>query len=154
QKYGKDGAYQKITHYGDDFMHDDEMAWAACELFLATGEEAFHQYLLNAFKPQDDTTRRWGWWRLYESYGRAIRSYAFAAKTGRLKSTQLAPLFQRASEAEVLAAADDQLDWSHKSAYGTSFPTETKRFRGGGWYFSLDQAFDLAVACALDHPRL
>ena len=35
---GKDGAYQRITHYGDEFMHDDELAWAAAELFLATGE--------------------------------------------------------------------------------------------------------------------
>ena len=40
-KYGKDGAYQKITHYGDDFMHDDELAWAACEMFLATGDPHF-----------------------------------------------------------------------------------------------------------------
>src|SRR5206468_7575147 len=31
-KFGKDGAYQKLTHYGDTFMHDDELAWAACEM--------------------------------------------------------------------------------------------------------------------------
>src|SRR5207249_5711991 len=40
-KFGKDGAYQKITHYGDYFLHDDELAWAACELFLATGDTAY-----------------------------------------------------------------------------------------------------------------
>ena len=28
-KNGKAGAYQKITHYGDDFTHNDELAWAA-----------------------------------------------------------------------------------------------------------------------------
>src|SRR5205085_1180837 len=28
-KHGKLGSYQKITHYGDNFMHDDELAWAA-----------------------------------------------------------------------------------------------------------------------------
>jgi hypothetical protein len=39
-RHGRDGAYQKLTHYGDDFMHDDELAWAACELYLATGESA------------------------------------------------------------------------------------------------------------------
>ena len=60
--------------------------------------------------------------------------------------------FLRSCETELIACADDQLRWSQQSAYGTSFPTETKRFRGGGWYFSLDQAFDLAAACALDHP--
>ncbi len=151
-KYGNEGAYQKITHYGDDFMHDDELAWAATEMFLATGSDAFQKKLLASFKPNSDEIRRWGWWRLYEGYGRAIRSYALAIKSGKAKASQLDQLFLRACEAEVIAAADDQLRWSRQSAYGTSFPTETKRFRGGGWYFSLDQAFDLAAACALDHP--
>ena len=151
-KYGRDGSYQKLTHYGDDFIHDDEIAWAACELFLATGTNAFHQQLLTSFNPADANTRRWGWWRLYESYGRAIRSYAFAARTGRIPREKLDAPFLRGCEAELLAAADDQLQWAQQSAYGTSFPTETKRFRGGGWYFSMDQAFDLAAASALDHP--
>ncbi len=151
-QFGRDGAYQKLTHYGDDFMHDDELAWAACELFLATGDETFHKKLIEGFDPADANTRRWGWWRLYESYGRAIRSYAFAAKTGRVRRDQLDPAFLSRCEAEILACADDQLRWAQESAYGTSFPTETKRFRGGGWYFSMDQAFDLAIASALDHP--
>ena len=151
-KYGNEGAYQRITHYGDDFMHDDELAWAACELFLATGDETFHKKLLASFQPGEDRTRRWGWWRLYEGYGRAIRSYALAVKSGKARPGQLEQAFLRACEAEVVGAADDQLRWSQQSAYGTSFPTETKRYRGGGWYFSLDQAFDLAVASALDHP--
>ena len=151
-KFGNEGAYQKITHYGDDFMHDDEVAWAACELFLATGDESYHKQLLTSFQPSEDRIRRWGWWRLYEGYGRAIRSYALAVKSGKAKRGQLDPAFLRGCEAEIVAAADDQLRWSQQSAYGTSFPTETKRFRGGGWYFSLDQAFDLAVASALDHP--
>jgi hypothetical protein len=153
KKHGRDGAYQKLTHYGDEFMHDDELAWAACELYLATGDAALHERFRKSFDPADARTRRWGWWRLYESYGRAIRSYAFAAKTGRAKSEQLDPLLLRRCESELIAAADDQLRWARQSAYGTSFPTETKRFRGGGWYFSLDQAFDLAVASALEHPE-
>ena len=64
-KYGKDGAYQKITHYGDEFMHDDELAWAACELFLATGDQAYHDKLLEWLNPSDPGTRLWGWWRMY-----------------------------------------------------------------------------------------
>jgi hypothetical protein len=153
-KYGRDGAYQKITHYGDDFMHNDEIAWAACELFLATGDIAYHKRLISAFDPADADTRRWGWWRLYESYGRAIRSYAFAAKSGRMKREQLDQSFLRRCEIEVTAAANDQLRWAQESAYGTSFPTETKRMRGGGWYFSMDQAFDLAAAFAMDQPPM
>jgi Glycosyl hydrolase family 9/Cellulase N-terminal ig-like domain len=153
-KYGRDGAYQKLTHYGDDFMHDDELAWAACELFLATGEDAYQQKLIAWLNPSDPATRRWGWWRLYESYGRAIRSYVFGPRTGRIALDRLNPLFLAKCEAELLAGANDQLRWAQQSAYGTSFPTETKRVGGGGWYFSLDQAFDLAVASALDQPVL
>ena len=42
-KYGKNGAYQKITNYGDDFADQDELAWAACEMYLATGDPAIQQ---------------------------------------------------------------------------------------------------------------
>ncbi len=153
-KFGNDGAYQKITHYGDDFMHNDELAWAAGELFLATGDESYHKKLLALFKPKDESTRRWGWWRLYEGYGRVIRSYALALKSGRTTADHLNQLFEEACQAEVIAGANDQLKWSQQCAYGTSFPAETKRFRTGGWYFSLDQAFDLAAASALDQPIL
>src|SRR4030095_5779788 len=45
-RFGKDGAYQKITHYGDEFMHDDELAWAACEMYLATTNAAYQQKLI------------------------------------------------------------------------------------------------------------
>ncbi|HEX2751473.1 MAG TPA: glycoside hydrolase family 9 protein, partial [Verrucomicrobiales bacterium] len=50
-KHGRDGSYQKITHYGDTFMHDDELAWAAAEMFLATGDESIHQKLVAEFDP-------------------------------------------------------------------------------------------------------
>lgn len=151
-KFGKDGAYQKITHYGNEFMHDDELAWAACELFLATGDEQVHNKLMEWLKPSDPETRRWGWWRLYDAYGCATRSYAFAARTGRLRRDQLNPLFLEDCEKEIAAAGEDQLRWAQDSAYGTSFPGETKRTLNGGWYFSSDAAFDLAVACQLDYP--
>jgi hypothetical protein len=151
-KYGRDGAYQKITHYGDEFMHDDELAWAACELFLATGDPAYHKQLQAWFDPANGDTRRWGWWRLYDSWGCAIRSYAFAARTGRLKREQLNPLLLDQCEREIAAAGEDQLRRARQSAYGTSFPEETKRTLSAGWYFSSDAAFDLAVACQIDYP--
>jgi hypothetical protein len=153
-RHGKDGAYQKLTHYGDEFMHDDELAWAACEMFLATGRDAYHRKLTEWFNPADPRTSKWGWWRLYEGYGCATRSYAFAAKTGRIKREQLDPVYLRRCEDEVIKCAEDQLRWSGDSAYGTSFPTENKRFRNVGWYFSLDRAFDLATAYCLDHPAM
>lgn len=152
-KYGKDGAYQKITHYGNEFMHDDELAWAACELFLATGEPVFQQKLLQWLNPADPAERRWGWWRLYDAYGCAIRSYAFAVKSGKVRQDQLNRMLLEECQAEIAADGEDQLKRASDSAYGTSFPAETKRVGSAGWFFSSDAAFGLAVAYQLDYPE-
>lgn len=151
-RHGRDGAYQKITHYGDTFMHDDELAWAATEMFLATGSPEIHARLREWFDPSDPRTRRYTWQRLFEGYGCAARSYAFAARTGRIPGSALDPGLLSKCERELRAGAVDQLTWARNCAYGTSFPTESKRFRAAGWYFPMEQAFDLAAGYALD-PR-
>ena len=151
-RYGRDGSYQKITHYGDTFMHDDEVAWAAAELFLATGESKYHDELRSHFDPADKETMHWGWERLFDSYGCAIRSYAFGAKSGRVTDQQLDPAYLAKCRTEIIAGGDDHVSWATDSAYGTSFPIESKRFRTAGWYFSTAQAFDIAVAEVLN-PR-
>ncbi|HEY2329658.1 MAG TPA: glycoside hydrolase family 9 protein [Verrucomicrobiae bacterium] len=155
-RFGLAGSYQKLIHYGDEFTHNDELAWAACELYLATGDPQYQQALFQMLPdPTNPNTFRWSWWRMYACYGNAIRSYAFAARSGRLSASQLDSNYLAKCETEIIAAAQDQLNWSQQSAYGTSFPTQTKQVRSGGWYFSVDQAFDLAVASALDdYPPL
>src|SRR5262249_40034717 len=61
-KHGKAGAYQKLTHYGDNFRHDDELAWAACELFVATGEAQYRDKLFAWYPdPGNGDTHQWGW---------------------------------------------------------------------------------------------
>ena len=152
KRYGNDGAYQKITHYGDEFMHDDELAWATCEMFIATGDRSLHSRLIGLFNPNDARIRKWSWWRLYEAYGCAIRSYAFASKAGKLSKSDLDLGFFSKCENEISAAGEDQYRRAENCAYGTSFPKETKRVRSAGWYFSCDPAFDLAVAYELDYP--
>jgi hypothetical protein len=149
-KYGKNGIYQKITHYGDTFADQDELAWAACEMFIATGDQGIHSTLKSWFDPSDSRTYRWGWWHMAECYGNAIRSYAFAARSGKLPASALDSAYLAKCQAEVIAAGDMQLDFSTKSAYGTSFPTETKAVQGAGWYFSQDQAYDMTVAYQLN----
>jgi hypothetical protein len=147
-KFGKTGAYQKITHYGDNFMHDDELAWAAVEMYLATGEAQYAAKIKEYFPdPTDPNTYRWGWWRMYESYGNAARSYAFATKSGRSASLDAAYLAK--CEQVIVAAGDDSLRWTKESAYPTAFPDATKRMQAAGWYFSLDSAMDMAVAYQL-----
>jgi hypothetical protein len=144
--HGKDGAYQKLTHYGDVFMHDDELAWAACEMFVATGDPIYQRQLLAWYDPESGATRRWTWWRLFEGYGCAARDFAFAARTGRLRADQLDAGFLRSCEAEILAAGNDALERSSHSAYGTALDIQSKRSGVAGWYFSTDRAFDLATA--------
>ncbi len=149
-KYGKNGIYQKITHYGDNFADQDELAWAACEMFIATGDQGIHNTLKSWFDPSDSKTWRWGWWHMAECYGNAVRSYAFAAKSGKLPASALDPAYLTKCQNEVIAGGDMELGFSQASAYGTSFPTQTKAVQGAGWYFSQDQAFDMTVAYQLN----
>jgi len=86
-----------------------------------------------------------------ESYGAAIRSYAFAIQSGRIASTnQLDPTFLAKCQAQVAQAGNDVLNWTQQSAYGTAFPSATKAVNSAGWYFSTDQAFDMIVAYQLN----
>lgn len=153
QRHGVEGAYQKISHYGDVFQDADETAWAATELYLATGEEKYHDYLLKNFNPADRKTQRWGWVRLYEGYGNAIRSYAFSEKTGRLPDRMLDKQHLERSVEQITAAGRDQADFAIGNAYGISFPFETKRFKTAGWFLAMDTAYDMVVAGQLNDDQ-
>jgi hypothetical protein len=149
--HGKAGAYQRLTHYGDQFGHDDELAWAACELFVATGEPEYARALREWFpNPGDRSTFQWGEVHAAFSYGNALRSYAFAARSGRRKPEELDAIYLGKCELELRRAGDDALRRSQQSAYGTSLPDSAKRRLSVGWYFASDQAFDLTVAYQLD----
>ena len=145
-KSGRDGAYQKLTHYGDTFLHDDELAWAATEMFLATGAAAIHARLIAEFDPAARDNKKWTWVRMVESFGCAIRSYAFAERSGRMVKARLDAAHAGKCVAELTAHAEDQVRYAKSSAYGTSFPEVTKRFRTAGWYFSDDAVFDILTA--------
>jgi hypothetical protein len=149
-RYGKDGSYQKITHYGHQFLHDDELAWAAAALFAATGDSKYEQKLFEFLpNPNDPNTRRWTWWKLFEGYGCAIRTYAFAARSGRLPESRLNLSYLDKCESEIIVAGDDHTRFSRQSSYGTSFPSENKSQGNAGWYFSSERAFDVTVAFQL-----
>ncbi len=151
-KYGHDRCYQKLTHYGDFADDQDEIAWASVEIYLATGDEKVHQKLVDEFDPSDKKTWRWGWWSLFESFGCAARSYAFAEKTGRVTHDKLNPALFDKCNRELLARAHDCARDERNSAYGVSFPTPSKKFKNGGWFFPSDVAFDITVGYQLD-PR-
>jgi hypothetical protein len=146
-RLGPDGGYQKIQHFGDAFTDHDELAWAACELYLATGEAQYESNLFAWFPdPTDPATFHWGWQRMAFCYGNAIRDYAFAIRSGRLTSGQINPDYLARCINVITNYGNDLLGWSQDNAYGSSYPDLSKAYRSGGWYFSSEQAFDLAVA--------
>lgn len=148
--HGQDGSYQKFYAYGDAFGHKDELSWAAAELYLATGDVEYSDRLKAWFPdPSDPATITWGWWRLSESYGNAIRSYAFGARSGRIDASKLDAAYVAKCEEQIALAADDQRRWAAHDAYGTSFPEPSKAFKTAGWYFSVNQAFDVVAAHVL-----
>lgn len=146
-RFGIDGSYQKVQHFDDDFTAHDELAWAACELFLATGNPQYQSNLFAWFPdPADPATFRWGWQRMAVCYGNAIRDYAFAVSSGRLAASRINQDYLARCINVITNAGNDMLGWSQDNAYGTSFPDLNKAYRSGGWYFSAEQAFDLVVA--------
>jgi hypothetical protein len=149
--HGLSGAYQKIQHFGDEFTDRDELAWAACELYLATGDPKYQAKLMEWFPdPTDPATFRYATFRMAANYGNVIRDYAFAVRSGRLTSTQIQTNYLVKCLNVITNCAEDTLTWSKDNAYGSSFPLLTKNYRGGGWYFSMEQAFDLVVAYQLN----
>jgi hypothetical protein len=146
-RFGLEGSYQKVQHFDDDFTHHDELSWAACELFLATGNTNFQAKLFEWFpNPADPATFRWGWQRMGVCFGNVIRDYAFAASAGRLGPAQVQQDYLAKCIDVITNCGNDVLNWSRDNAYGTSFPDLTKAYRGGGWYFSAEQAFNMVVA--------
>ena len=146
-RFGLAGSYQKVQHFDDDFTHMDELAWAACELYLATTNAQYQSKLFEWFPdPTDYNTFHWGWVRMYACYGNAVRDYAFAASSGRLNSSQIQQTYLAKCINVITNGGNDILSYSRDNAYGSSFPNLTKAYRGGGWYFSTEQAFDMVVA--------
>ncbi|MFT4548639.1 MAG: hypothetical protein ACI9MB_002592, partial [Verrucomicrobiales bacterium] len=146
--HGHDGAYQRVSHYGDVFMDRDEIIWAATELYLATKNGKYHEFLLDNYKPDASETRKWGWQRLFEGYGAAARSYAYAKLSNRAGVTDLDPGHFRACQQEVWGWGQEMARYSDQSAYGLSFPGESKAFKAAGWYFPISDTLDLVAASA------
>lgn len=144
--HGKDGSYQKLTHYGNVFLHDDELAWAAAAMFAATGDPVCQQKLIEWYDPASPDTLHWGWWHLYEGYGCAARSYAFAPRVGKRQLAEMDAAYLAKMETEILTAGTRVRQRTGDTAYATTFDSASKRYRTAGWYFSSDRAFDATVA--------
>lgn len=149
QTYGKSGSYQKLTHYGDLFTHDDELAWAAASMFVATGDPLCQQKFIEWYNPQAQETVRWGWWYLFEGYGCAARDYSFAVSSGKRTLAEMDATQFAKAQAMIKTAGDAIATRSLQNAYGTCLDDASKRFMTSGWFFSGDRAFDITTRNAL-----
>lgn len=142
---GRRGAYQRVSHYGAEFGDRDEIAWAEAEMFVATGQRRYAEMLRTDLDPADPALLRWGWWRLYEGWGCALRAMAFdGARRG------MDPRLVEAARSQIIEGGRDQVRYARACAYRTSFPTADKRFGNAAWYAGADRAFDAVAAYLLD----
>ena len=147
--YGHAGASQHMgqSYYGQE----DNVAWAYCELYLATTNQCFHNLLMNSFTPASAADAHWTWEHMDQGYGRAIRSYAFAEKTGRVPAGTLNPAWLALCNSEITNWTANETIYASQSAYGTSFPWQSKHMNAAGWFFSSSQAFDIATGLLLQN---
>jgi hypothetical protein len=145
--YPYGGAYQKITHYGNDYAHEDELVWAAAAMFAANisggtmdPHTKFKQWLLNPI-PGDLGP-------IFSGWGCAVRDYAFAMRSGRLTGGLDIPTLNRCENA-ILDSGNNWRGWSQHTSYGTSLADVLKGSYTPRWYFSTDPAFELAVSDSL-----
>lgn len=141
-------SYQTITHYGKEFRHDDELAWAAAAMYVLTGNPECEGYLRAWFPdPEDQSTHNHTWWHMFGAYGYAIRSYVFAVLHNRVAPGEGNYLDK--CRREVMKAGLDAYDWYNVMSYGTSYPTHSKGFGTYGvssYHFATERAFDMVAA--------
>jgi len=144
-RHGRRGAYQVCYPYGTTFHDQDEIAWCEVEMYLLTRDPAIHRLAQVDLAP-DPAHARWGWWRLFESYGCATRDYAFAARSGRVPASALDARLLAACTEQIAEAGQDQVHYVDGSAYGCPYPFADKRYGNAGWFTPGERCFDLVVA--------
>ena len=152
--HGYYGCYQGITHYGSEFWHNDEMAWAAAALFAATGDKKYEDFLKDIVPEPGPDNRRWTWYKMAVGWGAAFRSYAFGARSGRIPASAYDSAYLQKIETEILEAGRSTATWCENTSYGLSLSANSKRFGTISYIFPASVAFDAAVADAMQpDPR-
>jgi hypothetical protein len=126
----KNQRYTEYFHYGAVFGDRDERCWAAVELFQATGEPQFRDYVKAHFDP---ALKRWDWWALFEAQGYAVHSLVAGPRA--LDDDLLA----RAKE-ELRKTCERLVAYAAAQPYRLSFPQESLPHKRYGWFFPGEMA--------------
>jgi len=123
--------------YGNVFA-DRTNSPCSSQMYLAPEKRVIPPYTRpwrSWLTPGAIATLQWGWCIMCECYRSLIRGGGVtlsAVQSGRIAAISWSSLFLSGNaRAEIAAAGDDANDGSQKSAYGTSFPDNTKRVKGG-----------------------
>lgn len=150
-KHGFDGSYQAISHYGNFDGHRDELCYAAAAMFVATGNPDYQRDLMSWWPdPLDGRDKKWGWVPLYEAYGAAARTYAFAEAPGLLPAGTCDASYGQKMRRALLGAAETWMKLADADAYGLPFSLSSKRQMRAGWFWAMDPAVDLAAVYLLE----
>jgi|GEM_PF-2202440 len=140
----KNPGYLGWHHYGvkDEFDTDksmDERVWAAMELYNATGEKTYLDFVLAKHKPEYE---RWGWNTLFEASGQANYACAFTKRSG------MDSMKQRCVN-EIIKAADSHVKDSQNRAYRLSMSDAPLNYRDYTYFFPQERIIQLLVAHSL-----
>ncbi|KAB8145137.1 endoglucanase [Chloroflexia bacterium SDU3-3] len=128
--------------YGDPTV-DDEFYWAACELFITTGQQRYREFLLasphfaalpSAFGKHAAPTATWG-------QTQALGTIALATVPNSLDDRHI-----HAARAAVVAAADVYLADQRRQGYALVFAPGEEGYPWGSTSFALNNQLVLALA--------
>jgi len=136
----KNTRFVQTFHYGAIYEDRDERAWAAMELWAATGKQAYHDKFLQF----DITEKRWGWMPLVEGLGSAVLSYVL------LPPEMTDAVMRQRCLDELTKACDTFVTDSSDNPYRLSMAQETIKHGRYGWLFPGDSyGFPLLIAFRL-----
>jgi hypothetical protein len=155
EKFGFEGSFQFISHYGKESGATDELCHAAAAMFAATGDKSYERDLMAWWPdPSGGQSTRWGWWPLNGSYGAAARIYAFVEQNGTLPKGSCDPGYLANMRRAVVSAGEMLSKLSVENAFGIPLSLASKRRAQAGWYWAMEFAFDFAAAAiATDDPQ-
>ncbi len=146
-KYGVEGSFQVISHYGADYGAVDELCFAAAAMFAATGEGSYQKELMDLWPdPTSDQSTRWGWWPLTGAYGSAARVYGFVEQNKTLPPGKADPDYLAKMRRSIESAGDTLQKLADENAFGIPLSLASKRNARVGWYWAMEFGFDFAAA--------
>jgi endoglucanase len=127
-------------HYGRSHGSADERAWAAMELYAATGTSPYRDYVMANHWPEGN---QWGWVKTHMGWGQADHACAF------LQRPDFDPAMKARCVAAIVDAGDFHVAGSAARSYRLSMADNPIDYGQYGWFFPQLQIYQLLMANAV-----